>query len=346
MNSGPPAHLLERISGSSSRSDFEDSFVHLRKAVHHYLAQAGFSFNSFNNILDLGCGVGRFALAFKDILQPNQKLYACDVHQECAEWCKSNISWAETIHSDIEPPLDYASGQFDLVYGLSVFTHLNLDLQFRWAAEIHRILKPGGVAFLTFHGTLFIAMFFQNQMQDAAVREIYSVGDDGLFAYLSNDTAVQGQVDVASAHNDAFIKEQFAAFDIIRYFPRAGLAREQDLYVFTRPADALPIALPCESNTHTSQSFKFSLSGQRRFRFLTRVIQPDMMPVVCAIRIESQQGLIFKKLVPLNRKRLFGPSHYFVTEVDVPSYSGQVSVSLELSDSTKDTQWYFPHFIS
>jgi SAM-dependent methyltransferase len=49
-------------------------------------------------------------------------------------------------------PLPYRDGQFDFVYGLSVFTHLSFDLQLRRAAEIHRILEPGGVALLTFHG--------------------------------------------------------------------------------------------------------------------------------------------------------------------------------------------------
>ena len=39
-----------------------------------------------------------------------------------------------------------------MVYGLSIFTHLTELAQDLWLAELCRVLKPGGVAFLTFHG--------------------------------------------------------------------------------------------------------------------------------------------------------------------------------------------------
>jgi len=50
------------------------------------------------------------------------------------------------------PPLVCAGGRFDLVYCISVFTHLNEKMQDQWILELRRILKPGGVLLLTIHG--------------------------------------------------------------------------------------------------------------------------------------------------------------------------------------------------
>src|SRR5262245_60796797 len=132
----PPAELLERIANNPSVTDFINSFAYVRSDVRRYLQEAGLEFANFRNILDLGCGVGRFLFAFQNELGPQQKLYGCDVYEACAAWCQENIDFAETAHTGIEPPLPYRNGQFDFVYALSVFTHLRLDMQFRWAWEI------------------------------------------------------------------------------------------------------------------------------------------------------------------------------------------------------------------
>lgn len=38
------------------------------------------------------------------------------------------------------------------MYAISLFTHLDEQLQFEWLDEIARILEPGGIALLTVHG--------------------------------------------------------------------------------------------------------------------------------------------------------------------------------------------------
>ena len=50
------------------------------------------------------------------------------------------------------PPLPYPDEYFDVVYCLSVFTHLNESMQDLWIEELSRILKPGGVLLLTIYG--------------------------------------------------------------------------------------------------------------------------------------------------------------------------------------------------
>ena len=55
------------------------------------------------------------------------------------------------------PPTDLPADHFDLVLGLSVMTHLTRHAQEVWLEEIRRVLRPGGIAILTFHGSSAVA---------------------------------------------------------------------------------------------------------------------------------------------------------------------------------------------
>jgi len=260
----PPAHLLERIANNPSAAAFVTSFAYLGPQIKEYLSDAGFDFADFRDILDFGCGVGRFMFTFQKELGPHQKLWGCDVYEECARWCQENIDFAETAHCSIEPPLPYHENQFDFVYALSVFTHLNLDLQFKWAWELHRVLRPGGVFFVTLHGPLFIPLFCQANPDRS--QKLFSIGADGLFSYLSTSRkGDQGQVNVAAAHNPEFAKRQFSAFELVRAFPQSQLAGEQDLYIFRKPAHGRAIARPLsrDTNEHINDCSWISKIGTR-----------------------------------------------------------------------------------
>src|SRR5262249_14151549 len=120
MTTYPPSHLLQRISNDPRVESFIGSFGHVRHDVKRYLGLAGFDFSTFNNILDLGCGVGRFLYAFQPELRPEQRLWGCDVFDECARWCQENIPFAKVIHNPIDPPLPFEESSFDFVYAMSV----------------------------------------------------------------------------------------------------------------------------------------------------------------------------------------------------------------------------------
>jgi SAM-dependent methyltransferase len=54
--------------------------------------------------------------------------------------------------SNNQPPLPYPTGYFDVIYSVSVFTHLRRAAFDEWMTELVRCLRPGGLAMLTFHG--------------------------------------------------------------------------------------------------------------------------------------------------------------------------------------------------
>ena len=51
----------------------------------------------------------------------------------------------------ILPPLPLEDESFDLIWSISVFTHLT-DNSLPWLCELHRLLRPGGLLIATYMG--------------------------------------------------------------------------------------------------------------------------------------------------------------------------------------------------
>lgn len=112
-------------------------------------------FSACSNVLDFGCGWGRVIRFFlKDI--DASKLWGIDPAQEMIQFCQQAFKWGNFRHIDPFQSTKFADGMFDLVYALSVFSHLSEDMHWRWIEEIHRILRPGGVLIATTRGRDFI----------------------------------------------------------------------------------------------------------------------------------------------------------------------------------------------
>jgi ubiquinone/menaquinone biosynthesis C-methylase UbiE len=97
---------------------------------------------NFQTMLDFGCGCGRVIRNWRSLQGVN--IYGSDYNHELIAWCDENLSFAHFDSNDLAPPLSYESNKFDLIYALSVFTHLPEELQLTWLQELTRVLQPGG----------------------------------------------------------------------------------------------------------------------------------------------------------------------------------------------------------
>jgi SAM-dependent methyltransferase len=149
----PPTWLRVAVSGIASPvSDIkggEQSAV----AIERILEAAGLRIEDFGSILDFGCGSGRVARRWATL--EGAEVFGCDCNPDAIAWCAENLPVADFSVNGLEPPVDFPPGRFDLVYALSVFTHLPGNLQRRWLEELHRILRPGGHLLLTTAGETF-----------------------------------------------------------------------------------------------------------------------------------------------------------------------------------------------
>lgn len=176
----PPEHLQVRIAGESgvSFSSFADMAVRqiaglFERATGRALGDA--------RVLDFGCGPARVTRVFRD-MYPGVALFGCDIDPEAIAWCEQNLPGvARFTVNDLLPPLPFEAGTFDLIYGISVFTHLPEAFQAAWLLELRRVLKPGGVLITTVHGPAIVEYIAQVYPGASALRD--EVRDRG-FVYV------------------------------------------------------------------------------------------------------------------------------------------------------------------
>lgn len=147
----PPALLRYRVSESLSKTDFLNIGKGCAQHIEQQVADLQMDLAAMERILDFGCGCGR---TLRWLLERNAatQFYGVDVDREAITWCKQHLSNGTFAECQPDPPLAFPSAHFDLVYCISVFTHLDERMQNLWLLELSRVLKPDGVLILTVHG--------------------------------------------------------------------------------------------------------------------------------------------------------------------------------------------------
>jgi len=102
-------------------------------------------------VLDFGCGAGR-VVRHALLEDPGGEYWGCDIDSRSVDWMRAHLSPPlHVFKTEDWPPAPQPDGQFDLIYALSVFTHL-LDSWSAWLLELHRLLAEDGVLIVTVFG--------------------------------------------------------------------------------------------------------------------------------------------------------------------------------------------------
>jgi len=128
---------------------FKDGQIAAKEILDYYRLYSSTP-NDKTYVLDWGCGVGRVIQHIPSILK-DAICYGADINNERIEWNRSHIP--SILFDVIEyKHLPYPSSFFNLIYGISVFTHIHSNEQLFWIKELKRIMQSGSVAIISTHG--------------------------------------------------------------------------------------------------------------------------------------------------------------------------------------------------
>jgi SAM-dependent methyltransferase len=159
----PPARLVFRVAGTFDRQWFLDGGLRAAQSIRRALAAHHVDIEALSAVLDFGCGCGRVIRHLQDL---PAEIHGCDQDAAAVAWCRRNLRRGRFAVNTIEPPLPYRNGQFELIYALSVFTHLPERLQQEWMSELERVLAPGGYLFLSLHGAAYLDVLTGDERRD------------------------------------------------------------------------------------------------------------------------------------------------------------------------------------
>lgn len=144
----PPAALRRRVGLTSSRDEFLTLGRNLSRDLLSAFAEVRRPGESFTRWLDFGCGSGRVA---RFLIEAGVgEISGVDIDRPAVRWARRHLGPGfQAIEP--RPPLPFADAAFDVVYAVSVFTHLNEEKQLDWLRELHRVLRPGGLLIASTH---------------------------------------------------------------------------------------------------------------------------------------------------------------------------------------------------
>ncbi|MFN8112838.1 MAG: class I SAM-dependent methyltransferase [Solirubrobacterales bacterium] len=104
-------------------------------------------------LLDFGCGAGRTLRHFIGEAESGAaEVWGADIDAASIDWLRASLCPPlNAVRCDVDPPLPFDDGSFDLIWAISVFTHL-ADNSADWLLELHRVLAPGGLLVATYMG--------------------------------------------------------------------------------------------------------------------------------------------------------------------------------------------------
>jgi SAM-dependent methyltransferase len=213
------------------------------------LATIGTSFKDYESILDFGSGAGRVLAHAARRARPGASFTGSDVDAEAIEWAREHRPEASWAVNSAEPPLSFDDERFDLVYSISVFTHLDEQLQLRWLDELRRVMKPGGVALLTTHGRAEFESYRTGNVVSGSLSCIRRVAAHGSldatgFVHEPYERSTWTRKDFPGTdtsfglafHSEDYVRRVWGErFEVLELLPRA-LAQRQDVVVVKKPA--------------------------------------------------------------------------------------------------------------
>ena len=158
---------------------------------------------------------------------PDARITVAEPEPRAMDWARAALPRIDQIACPMQPPLPAEAASFDLIYGVSILTHMPLAEQPGWIAELTRLARPGGLIALTVHGARAAASLSPAEQAQWARGEPVERG-----------RVRRGSRLYAAYMPEAFLRERlFAGLEIVLAEADSPAANGgQDLWLLRKPA--------------------------------------------------------------------------------------------------------------
>jgi SAM-dependent methyltransferase len=150
----PPVELMRRVAPLDSDArdaadDYDAAGLEVKQFIVSQLPES-WTWEG-KRVLDFGCGAGRVLRHFLPEAH-HAEFWGSEIDEPSVRWIEQHLSPPlRVVHHGESPPLRAPAGHFDLIYAMSVFTHIT-DEWSAWLLELHRLLAPEGLLLASFIG--------------------------------------------------------------------------------------------------------------------------------------------------------------------------------------------------
>lgn len=177
-------------------------------------------------ILDWGCGPGRIIRHMPSLFPITCRFYGTDYNPSSVKWCSENLPGIEFNLNTIQPELPYSDNKFDIIYGISIFTHLSEEMHWGWAKELLRIMKPQGILFLTTQGRNFFGKMTAEEIDQFKKGELVVRGQ-----------VTEGHRTYSAFQPETFMKRLFEGHEVLEFIEQEkepGQFPPQDIWIIRK----------------------------------------------------------------------------------------------------------------
>ena len=173
-------------------------------------------------ILDWGCGPARITRHIPALLDQSFKIYGVDYNRKSIKWCKKNLKGINFSHNNITPPLSLNDNSFDIIIGISIFTHLSGKMHDAWFKELIRVSRQNAVILLTTQGYAFTDILSQKEIK---------IFNDGRPVIRGN--AREGHRTYSAFHSPEYMKKLISSNKILELIKgkKSNGKPQQDIWI-------------------------------------------------------------------------------------------------------------------
>jgi len=124
--------------------------ANILKCLEDVLKDNGYSLRQTDSFLDFACGYGRFTRFLINKLD-KKKITVSDIDKNAVDFCKRTFG-VKAFYSEMDPLKLMHNEKYDLIYVVSLFSHLNLQLWLTWFNTLYYMLNDKGLLIISTHG--------------------------------------------------------------------------------------------------------------------------------------------------------------------------------------------------